>query len=158
MGFWKFLKRGSKDSPDDLLKIPGLLRQSLCIPDSEKETAIFIGIFDKKHFSDFAAFATFTGAVSSLTQKWYRTGDLESALEWYVPESQITPWTDTGRPSRRGQLRQWVESLEPDGQFQLSRIPAELDGLFYHYGDAEEFGAVGEFKDGFFDAFSADYL
>ena len=120
------------------------------------EKALFLGVYYKDSFSDREEFCRFTQDISSITQRWYQYNDVKAAYEDYYSEENTEYWfMKAGRHT--GRVREWAKSLG-ESIFHLDTIPQELEGEFYHYGDSEEFGAIGEATGYYFDLFIADYF
>ena len=143
--------------PIEFFEASNLLRETVFVPRLPGEGgAIFGGIFTKQHFASLREFVAFTRNISSLSQVWYQTRNINEAYEYYYPDDGNDLWIDRAA-SFNGNLSEWIEALGVEG-FELELIPENINGQFFWYGDAEEFGVVGESEDSFFDFFIADVI
>ncbi|MEZ5323505.1 MAG: hypothetical protein R3F19_00345 [Verrucomicrobiales bacterium] len=129
-----------------------LLRHGL-IPFDGEERGFFFGAYPRSEFQTLEDFARFTQNISSITQDWYSTGDLDGAYSFYIPDESDKCWIDRVE-KQSGLIQQWIHRLGAVG-FNFTQVP-QWEGTFYAYGDTMEFGIVGETPDEFFDAFIAD--
>lgn len=143
----------------EFLSQPDVLLRALAVPlRSQTERALFVGVYGKRHFNNLAAFVSFTRNVSSITQEWYSTGDLERAYEYYYPpdaerEDEGAKWLEASN-TVESKLVDWLQDLGVD--VDMDRVPIELGGLLHWRGDVEEFGLIAEMDDCYFEVFIAD--
>ena len=128
-----------------------LLIQRGCNPLPDSTQGIYYGVYNATAFKNLNEFGKFTQSMSSMTQWWYQNGNLDDALEWYVPSENETLLIHS-QATHKGNFREWLHSL--------GFIPAEtsalpdFDGKFYYYGNKDEFGITGQGKDGkYYDIF-----
>lgn len=120
-----------------------------------EERGLFVGIYKKSRFTDMDAFSRFVTNISSLTQIWYSTGDLDEALEWYVPDYTQIEWIKDLEKSRDS-VRDFILSRFPT--IDSARLPANLDGTFWIYESDDGFQIVGASKDLYFEVFTAELI
>ena len=128
--------------------------RSLELPGSDGK-ALFIGIYRKGRFEDIEEFLQFVANISSMTQLWYGTGNLDEAMEWYFP--------DEARVSLAGELEKgagdaidWLRARYPD--VYLEPVAASLRGAFWVRGSDDAFQTVGESQDAYCEVFVADLM
>ncbi len=140
----------------EFLRSKGLLLKSASIPlEGDPERAIFMAVYSKSFFKDIDEFAVFVWAVSSITQMWYETGNLESALEFYYPDESGNSALQF-MTAAQGTFSGWLHcnALE----VRLQNLPFDFEGQLWLSGDREEFHILGEQESYLFEAFSADVV
>ena len=140
----------------EFLSQPGLFKRGMFTPLFHDEArGLFIGMYEKDRFDSLETFSKFVGQISTITQWWYKTNDIDGAYENYVeddrPESES--WI-VRAPLVEGSLREWIEELGPN--LDTNAIPEKLTGKFHWCGDVEEFDVVGETESFYFEGFIAD--
>ena len=143
----------------EFLAKPGVLLKGIVVPlNDDPSQGVFIGVYGKVHFTSLDHFVQFTANVSSITQDWYSTGDLESAYSYYFPpESNDPEWSKEMLRGARvvdGSLATVLKQLATD--VDLSQVPEDIKGKIYCCGETLENGVIGEGDGYYFEAYIAD--
>lgn len=122
------------------------------------ERAFFIGVYGKAKFPRLGDFVMFTMNISSITQDWYSTSDLDSAYQYHYPPDQESPkdgdlWLLSSKKSS-GSLLDWLK--RHNVPVEKSKLPAELCGSLFWVGDGDEVQLIGETSTAYFEVFLAD--
>lgn len=141
----------------EYLKKPGLLQNCFVASlrtDSSK--GLHAGFFNKEEFDDIEDFYFFANNLSSLTQEWFLTKDLESAYDYYYPEdlSSIKSLRATYKKVEVDGLREWLDNSPV--QCDLSGIPESLVCEFYWDEDFRELRLIGGTDESYFEIYIAD--
>jgi len=140
----------------DQLRSPDLLKEALVLPlENCSGRGIHIGIYNKEEFADLPEFCLFIVNISSLTQVWYSSGDLDEAYEWYAPTDDKAGWIDSAE-KKEGKVIDWLRSIGIDTN--LDRLPGLLEGTFYVSGDKEEFLIAGYNDSTYFELYLSDLI
>lgn len=117
------------------------------------EPGIHMGLYAKSFFENLEEFGNFARVVSSITQDWYGSGDLDFALESFFPDDSGQSALQGMKPIS-GSFSAWLASIRAD--VAVADLPFDFDGSLWAWGDRAEFHAIGENSDYFFEAFLAD--
>ena len=145
----------------EFLQDAGLLLHSLCIPlDHDPDRGLFLGVYSKASFPSVEEFVMFTTNISSITQDWYSTSDLDGAYEYYYPPDHESPsdgseWLASAQKAS-GNFLDWLDQHEIP--VDSTGLPEDLDGELYWAGDGSEFGLIGDSPSCSFEAFIAERL
>ncbi len=138
----------------EFLKAKGLLMGHDVVPTrGDPERGMHMALYAKSFFDDLQEFSVYTQAVSSITQDWYLTGDIDAALEYYYPDDSGGSPIKSMSPVT-GPLSSWLSSIDADIAKEDMRF--NFDGSMWAVGDSEEFHVIGENSDYFFEAYLAD--
>lgn len=137
---------------------PGLLQSCFVVTLADRPgCGLHVGFFDKDEFDDIENFYFFANNISSLTQEWFLTKDLETAYEYYYPEdlSSIQSLQGSYEKVETQDLRKWLESspvlCNLDG-----KIPYDLACRFFWDEDFQELRIIGESDRAYFEIYIAD--
>lgn len=138
------------------LSDPSLLKTGIAIPlNDESERGLHIGIYGKDGFKNLRDFCLFITNISSMSQLWYAEGDLNEAYGWYVPDESQADWIDSAE-KKVGVVKDWISSIGL--QIDFEKLPDNLRGTYYLFGDKEEFFIAGFNEDAYFELYISDLV